>query len=88
LVQYTLSDRSYLGGTRIVFISGPLHLDAAVGLTHRMLLTNFLEHGARGITLKRLDRKAKEGQKQSWNNFGGTASVANPRPSPTIFKQM
>ena len=50
-------------GTSIVFISGQLHLDVSIGLTHRMLLTNFLEHGAKGIvgTLRRVDRaRAKE----------------------------
>jgi nucleoside phosphorylase len=60
---YIKRSKLFRSGTSIVFISGQLHLDASIGLTHRMLLTNFLEHGAKGIvgTLKRIDRaKAKE----------------------------
>lgn len=60
---YIKRSKLFRSGTSIVFISGQLHLDASIGLTHRTLLTNFLEHGAKGIvgTLKRLDRaRAKE----------------------------
>ncbi|MBD2180365.1 5'-methylthioadenosine/S-adenosylhomocysteine nucleosidase [Planktothrix sp. FACHB-1355] len=60
---YIKRSKLFKGGTSIVFISGQLHLDASISLTHRMLLTNFLEHGAKGIVgaLKRIDRaRAKE----------------------------
>lgn len=60
---YIKRSKLFKGGTSIVFISGQLHLDAAIGLTHRTLLTNFLQHGAKGIvgTLRRIDRiRAKE----------------------------
>jgi hypothetical protein len=60
---YIKRSKLFRSGTSIVFISGQLHLDASIGITHRMLLTNFLEHGAKGIVgaLKRIDRaKAKE----------------------------
>lgn len=60
---YIKRSKLFKSGTSIVFISGQLHLDASIGLTHRTLLTNFLEHGAKGIvgTLKRIDRaRAKE----------------------------
>jgi hypothetical protein len=33
----------------IVFISGQVELDASMGITHHMLLTNFLDHGAKGV---------------------------------------
>jgi nucleoside phosphorylase len=60
---YIKRSKLFKGGTSIVFISGQLNLDAAIGLTHRTLLTNFLEYGAKGIvgTLRRVDRtRAKE----------------------------
>ncbi|PSB23147.1 hypothetical protein C7B76_01075 [filamentous cyanobacterium CCP2] len=60
---YIKRSKLFRSGTSIVFISGQLHLDASIGLTHRTLLTNFLEHGAKGIvgTLRRIDRvRAKE----------------------------
>lgn len=55
---YIKRSKLFRGGTSIVFISGQLHLDASIGLTHRTLLTNFLENGAKGIvgTLRRVDR--------------------------------
>ncbi len=62
-IAYIKRSRLFKSGTSIVFISGQLDLDASIGLTHRMLLTNFLEHGAKGIvgTLRRVDRaRAKE----------------------------
>ncbi|OLP17410.1 hypothetical protein BST81_16590 [Leptolyngbya sp. 'hensonii'] len=57
-IAYIKRSKLFRGGTSIVFISGQLDLDASIGLTHRMLLTNFLEHGAKGIvgTLWRVDR--------------------------------
>ncbi len=60
---YIKRSKLFKDGTSIVFISGQLNLDAAIGLTHRTLLTNFLEYGAKGIvgTLRRVDRtRAKE----------------------------
>lgn len=60
---YIKRSKLFKGGTSIVFISGQLNLDASISLTHRTLLTNFLEHGAKGIvgTLRRIDRiRAKE----------------------------
>jgi len=60
---YIKRSKLFKSGTSIVFISGQLHLDAAISLTHRTLLTNFLQHGAKGIvgTLRRIDRiRAKE----------------------------
>jgi len=62
-IAYIKRSRLFKLGTSIVFISGQLHLDASIGLTHRMLLTNFLEHGAKGIvgTLRPINRaRAKE----------------------------
>lgn len=57
-IAYIKRSRLFRGGTSTVYISGQLHLDASIGLTHRTLLTNFLEHGAQGIvgTLRRIDR--------------------------------
>ena len=60
---YIKRSKLFKSGTSIVFISGQLNLDASIGLSHRTLLTNFLEHGAKGIvgTLRRIDRiRAKE----------------------------
>ncbi|MEP0883729.1 5'-methylthioadenosine/S-adenosylhomocysteine nucleosidase [Trichocoleus sp. ST-U3] len=60
---YIKRSKLFKSGTSIVFISGQLHLDASIDLSHRTLLTNFLEHGAKGIvgTLRRIDRiRAKE----------------------------
>lgn len=60
---YIKRSKLFKGGTSIVFVSGQLYLDASIDLTHRALLTNFLEHGAKGIvgTLRRIDRaRAKE----------------------------
>ncbi len=60
---YIKRSKLFKGGTSIVFISGQLHLDASINLTHRRLLTNFVEHGAKGLvgTLRRIDRaRAKE----------------------------
>ena len=55
---YIKRSKLFKGGTSIVFISGQVNLDASIALTHRMLLTNFLEHGAKGIvgTLGKIDR--------------------------------
>jgi nucleoside phosphorylase len=55
---YIKRSKLFKGGTSIVFISGQIDLDASIGLTHRTLLTNFLEHGAKGIvgTLRQVDR--------------------------------
>ncbi len=33
----------------IVFVSGQIELDASVEVTYQMLLTNFLDHGAKGV---------------------------------------
>jgi nucleoside phosphorylase len=54
---YIKRSKLFKSGTSIVFISGQLHLDASIGLTHRTLLINFLEHGAKGVvgTLRRID---------------------------------
>ncbi|MEM9007067.1 MAG: 5'-methylthioadenosine/S-adenosylhomocysteine nucleosidase [Cyanobacteria bacterium P01_F01_bin.86] len=61
---YIKRSKLFKSGTSIVFISGQLHLDASIGLkTHRALLTNFLEHGAKGVvgTLRGVERsRAKE----------------------------
>ena len=60
---YIKRSKLFKSGTSIVFISGQLNLDASIGLSHRTLLTNFLEHGEKGIvgTLRRIDRiRAKE----------------------------
>lgn len=62
-IAYIKRSKLFKVGTSIVFISGQIHLDASISLTHRTLLTNFLEHGAKGIvgTLRRVDRaRAKE----------------------------
>ena len=55
---YIKRSKLFKGGTSIVFISGQMNLDASIALTHRTLLTNFLEHGAKGIvgTLGKIDR--------------------------------
>jgi nucleoside phosphorylase len=47
----TLIRRSKLFRSRgsIVFISGQVDLDASMGVTHHMLLTKFLDYGAKGI---------------------------------------
>lgn len=60
---YIKRSQLFKGGTSIVFISGQVRLDAAIALTHRTLLTNFLEHGAKGIvgTLGKIGR-ASAGQ--------------------------
>ncbi len=63
LTAYIKRSKLFKSGTSIVFISGQLNLDASIGLSHRTLLTNFLEHGAKGIvgTLRRVDRiRAKD----------------------------
>jgi nucleoside phosphorylase len=46
---YIKRSKLFKCGTSIVFVSGQLNLDASIGLNHRTLLTNFLEHGAKGI---------------------------------------
>ena len=59
LTVYMENSKLFKNRASIVFVSGQIDLDASIGLTHRTLLTNFLEHGAKGIvgTLRQVDRE-------------------------------
>jgi nucleoside phosphorylase len=46
---YIKRSKLFKNRASIVFISGQVDLDVSIGVTHQMLLTNFLDYGAKGV---------------------------------------
>jgi nucleoside phosphorylase len=46
---YIKRSKLFKNRASIVFISGHVDLDVSIGVTHQMLLTNFLDYGAKGV---------------------------------------